>query len=67
MISAGLNVEPPHRSDDPLDLLRAAPVFVPHPRVAAEARSLGIREVIVAGAADDEMLPALVAYFGAAG
>lgn len=50
-----------------LDLLRAAPVFVPHPRVVAEARSLGIREVIVAGAADDEMLPALVAYFGAAG
>ena len=50
-----------------LDLLRAAPVFVPHPRVAAEARDLGIREVILAGAADDEMLPALVAYFGAAG
>jgi uroporphyrinogen-III synthase len=50
-----------------VNLLRAAPVFVPHPRVAAEARELGIRDVIVAGAGDDEMLPALVAYFGAAG
>jgi len=34
---------------------------------AKEARDLGIREVVVAGAADDELLPALVAYFCAAG
>lgn len=49
-----------------LELLRATPVFVPHPRVGAEARSLGIAIVVVAGAADDEMLVALVAYFGGA-
>ena len=47
--------------------LRATPVFVPHPRVAGEARGLGIGEVIEAGPADEDMLRALVAYFGRAG
>ncbi len=47
--------------------LRRTPVFVPHPRVAGEARALGIGQVVVAGAADDDMLAALVAYFGRAG
>jgi hypothetical protein len=32
--------------------------------VAAEARRLGAREALVAGPGDDEMLSALVAYFG---
>ena len=45
------------------DLLRSRPLFVPHPRVAGEARALGLEEVIVAGAGDAEMLERLVAYF----
>jgi uroporphyrinogen-III synthase len=44
--------------------LAALPLFVPHERVAAEARRLGAREALVAGPGDDEMLSALVAYFG---
>lgn len=39
------------------------PLFVPHPRVADEARRLGFARVVVAGAGDCEMLAALVAYF----
>ena len=46
--------------------LRATPVFVPHPRVGEAARALGIANVVVAGAADREMVAALVAYFGGA-
>lgn len=45
------------------ELLRRLPLFVPHPRVAAEARRLGGQEVLVAGPGDDEMFAALVAYF----
>lgn len=52
--------------DAALENLRAAPVFVPHSRVAEEARGLGIGEVIEAGAGDEDMLRALVAYFGRA-
>ncbi len=44
-------------------LLRDLPLFVPHQRVAGEARRLGAREVRVAGPGDDEMFAALVAYF----
>jgi uroporphyrinogen-III synthase len=44
--------------------LAALPLFVPHERVAAEARRLGAREALVAGPGDDEMAAALVAYFG---
>jgi uroporphyrinogen-III synthase len=43
-----------------------APVFVPHERVAAAARELGLREPVLAGPSDTEMLAALVAYFGGA-
>ena len=43
--------------------LRDTPLFVPHPRVAAQAASAGVREVVVAGAGDDEMIERLVAYF----
>lgn len=45
------------------NLLSAVPVFVPHPRVAAQARELGATEVVVTGAADEEVSAALVAYF----
>lgn len=44
--------------------LLATPLFVPHERVAEQARALGAREVVVAGPADDEVGARLVAYFG---
>lgn len=43
--------------------LAATPLFVPHARVAAHARERGVREVVVAGAADDAVMERLVAYF----
>jgi len=46
--------------------LAGTPVFVPHPRVAEEAASRGLKRVIVAGARDAEVLAALAAYFGGA-
>jgi uroporphyrinogen-III synthase len=45
--------------------LRATPLFAGHERVAAEARRLGVREVLVAGTGDEEMRDRLVAYFRA--
>ena len=44
-------------------LLAAMPLFVPHARVAGQARALGAADVVVSGAADEEVLAALVAYF----
>jgi len=46
--------------------LSGIPLFVPHPRVAAEAQRRGLRQAIVAGPGDAEMVAALVAHFGAA-
>ena len=43
-----------------------APLFVPHERVAGAARELGLREPVLAGPGEAEMLAALVAYFGGA-
>jgi uroporphyrinogen-III synthase len=40
------------------------PLFVPHERVAQAARRLGVREVVVCGAGEEEMVERLVAYFG---
>lgn len=48
------------------DWLRESPLFVPHPRVAAEAARLGAREAIVSGSGDAETVRALIAYFAAA-
>ena len=45
------------------ELLATTPLFVPHERVAGHARSRGVREVMLAGAGDDEMIERLVAYF----
>jgi uroporphyrinogen-III synthase len=45
------------------ELMTRAPLFVPHARVAAHAKTRGAQEVVVAGAADDAMLERLVAYF----
>ena len=44
-------------------LLRGLPLFVPHARVADEARRLGARQTRVAGPGDEEMFTALMAYF----
>lgn len=46
--------------------LRATPLFVPHARVAAEARARGLEQIVVAGPADAQMAAALVAHFSAA-
>ena len=43
-----------------------APLFVPHERVAGAAREIGLRDPVLAGPSDAEMLAALVAYFGGA-
>jgi len=43
--------------------LCTTPMFVGHERVAARARTRGVREAVVAGPADAEMLERLVAYF----
>jgi len=44
-------------------LLRATPLFVPHPRIAEEARARAVRHVEIAGSSDEEMRDRLVAYF----
>jgi len=44
-------------------LLGAVAVFVPHERIAHHARERGVREVLLAGPGDDQMLERLVAYF----
>ncbi len=44
-------------------LLGGTPFFVPHPRVAEQARRLGVRTAVVAGPADAELVERLVAYF----
>lgn len=43
--------------------LRETPLFVPHPRVAERAARAGVRQVLVAGASDDQMIERLVAFF----
>jgi len=39
------------------------PLFVPHARVAEDAARLGVREIVVAGTGDEEIVARLVAYF----
>ena len=46
--------------------LAATALFVPHARVAGQARALGLREVVPAGPSDVEMLARMVAYFNGA-
>ncbi|HEX9398142.1 MAG TPA: uroporphyrinogen-III synthase [Burkholderiales bacterium] len=43
--------------------LRSTPLFVPHARITAQAERLGVRQTVVAGPTDEEMLRRLVAYF----
>jgi uroporphyrinogen-III synthase len=44
-------------------LLRATPVFVPHPRVADAARRLGVLQVTVTDPADEGLVAALASFF----
>jgi uroporphyrinogen-III synthase len=46
--------------------LAGTPVFVSHPRVAAQAEQLGLRHPVLGGPGDADMLAALVAYFDGA-
>lgn len=46
--------------------LRKTPTFVPHARIAEQARSLGLHDVILTGPGDDGLVKGLTAYFGAA-
>jgi uroporphyrinogen-III synthase len=43
--------------------LAGTPLFVPHARIAEQARARGVREAIVAGPGDKEITASLVAYF----
>lgn len=47
--------------------LMATPVFVPHPRIADNARQRGIALVVTAGSGDDVMLAALCAHLAPPG
>jgi len=44
-------------------LLRATPLFVPHPRVGEAARKLGVAHVILTGAGDRALTQALASFF----
>jgi uroporphyrinogen-III synthase len=48
---------------DGREYLRAAPVFVPHPRIATAAGELGIRNVIVTGRGDEQTVSGMQAFF----
>lgn len=46
--------------------LRKTPTFVPHERIAEQARALGLREVILTGAGDDGLIAGLTSHFAPA-
>ncbi len=48
-----------------LTRMRASALFVPHERIAAQARASGVADVWVTGVGDDALLAALEARFGA--
>ena len=43
--------------------LCATPVFVPHPRIAAAASELGVRQVLVTGRGDDQTVAEMSTFF----
>jgi uroporphyrinogen-III synthase len=45
-------------------LVTATPLFASHARIAEHARRRGVREIVVSGPGDDDLLSALLAYFG---
>ena len=50
-------------SEDARLRLARTPVFVPHPRIAATARELGLEEVILTGTGDEGISSGLAAHF----
>lgn len=46
--------------------LRKTPIFVPHARIAEQARALGLHEVVLTGPGDDGLVQGLAVYFGTA-
>jgi uroporphyrinogen-III synthase len=46
--------------------LRKTPTFVPHERIAEQARALGLHEIILTGPGDDGLVAGLTTYFGSA-
>jgi uroporphyrinogen-III synthase len=44
-------------------LLRATPVFVPHPRIGAAAEGFGVARTLLTGAGDEQLVAALKAFF----
>ena len=61
-VSSGQGLDNLFEVLDP-ELLRSTPLFVPHPRIADQARGLAARTVVLAGHTDEEMHEALMAYF----
>jgi uroporphyrinogen-III synthase len=43
--------------------LRKSVLFVPHERIAQQARRLGMSQVVLTGPGDDGLLSAMIAYF----
>lgn len=50
--------------DEGMRLLQQLPVFVPHPRIAAQCTACGLEKVFVTDAGDEGLLRALVRHFG---
>lgn len=46
--------------------LRKTPAFVPHPRIAEQARALGLHEIVLTGPGDDGLVKGLCEHFGTA-
>lgn len=44
--------------------LKKTPTFVPHARIAEQARDLGLHEIILTGPGDDGLVQGLTAFFG---
>lgn len=49
------------------DLLKHTPLFVPHARIAEEARLLGLRRIVPTAPGDEGLLAGLITYFSASG
>jgi uroporphyrinogen-III synthase len=50
--------------DEGLARLSTVPIFVSHPRIAARCHQHGLEQTIAAGAENDALLRALIAFFG---
>lgn len=48
------------------ELLKSTPLFAPHARIVAEARALGLRQVVATAPGDEGLLAGLTAFFSSA-